>query len=146
MTKKKQNKRVYIENIEETRKDFTLNAIGQVRKHLGYENVVVFSRFFITPSGFPDTDYTIRFYKKDPEEDIELELEELNKRKRTRFWEVSTIIKLNPAGFNMIFNEATTFELKFAKMCILRHLGDKNYAKVLRYINRNIYRENPSLD
>lgn len=108
--------------------------------------MVAFLIVFITPSGFPGTYYTIRFYKKDPEEDIELELEELNKRKCTRFWEVSTIIKLDSADFNMIFNEATTFEPKFAKMCILRHLGDKNYAKVLRYIDRNIYRENPSLD
>lgn len=143
MTKKNLCKEVFIENKKETRKIFSIDTIGDIRKHLGYETIVVFSRFFIHPSRFGDIEYCVHFYKKNAEADIDLTLKELNKHKRTRFWEATNIIKLNPAGFNLIFNEATTHELKLAKMYILSHLGDKNYANVLRYINRKIYCEKP---
>lgn len=141
MTKKKHSKEVVITDVTETRKDFSFSHIGHIRKHLGYDTMVVFYRFYIDGSKHPREEYTMEFYKKNAAEDIEFRLKELNKYKHYRFWEVAQTVELNAVGFNWILNEADTRELKMMKMTLLHHLDDKNYANVLRHVNRHADRK-----
>lgn len=134
MTKK--SKEVFIESVTKTRNEISFTHIGHIKKHLGYDTMVVFYRFYIDGSKHPREEYRIGLYKKNAEEEIEKRLKKLNKYKRYRFWEVSALVELNKEGFNKIFNEATTKELKMMQMELAYHLGAENYMKVLYHVNR----------
>ncbi|MBO0421376.1 hypothetical protein [Enterococcus plantarum] len=134
---KKYNNEIYIENTTNIQEELAFKHVGQIRRFLGYDTVVVFYRFYFDSSRHAREEYCISFYKNSSKEDIDNRLKKLNKYKKIRFWEVSELVKLDKNGFNKIINEATSRELKLMKQHLISQLGNDNYMKVVSHINRN---------
>lgn len=117
-----------------------IHSIVSIRKALRFDTIVLFRFVWVDRWSNVQEESHFRFFKKreDHTTAVEEELKELNKYKRRNFWK-ATVIELDVDGFEKVFNEATTHELKMIKNELMYKLGPVNFYNTVAHLNRKFW-------
>ncbi|MGM0112140.1 hypothetical protein [Enterococcus sp. DIV0187] len=134
------NTKTNIIDYSEITESIDIHSIVSIRKALGFDTIVLFRIVWVDRWSNVQEESHFRGFKKreDHAAAVEAELKELNKYKRSNFWK-ATVVELDVDGFEKVFNEASTTELKMIKNKLMRRLGTVNFYNTVAHINRKFW-------